>query len=181
MAHIDNNGHSALSHAVSNGHIELVKFLCNCPWADGGISACDAMQSAFVVCSGKGHSDIAELLLERLQETVKCHVDAVDVISGETALTAACLNGRKTTVQLLLTRGAMLTQGNARGLTPLLSAVKAGYWDIAVILLRHGADIETTDSHGRSALMIAAAEGHVGLVEMLLTNSKSFLTYSKSF
>ena len=90
-----------------------------------------------------------------------------------TALTTACLNGKKSLVQLLLSREAMLTKANTKGFTPLLCAVKSGYWDIAVILLRQGADIESKDTHGRSALMIAAAEGHVGLVEMLLTNSKS--------
>lgn len=90
------------------------------------------------------------------------------------ALTAACSAGKKSVVQLLLTRGAMLSQPSSKGLTPFLSAVQAGYWDIAVILLRQGADIESVDNHGRSALMIAAAEGHQGLVNMLLTNSKLY-------
>ena len=43
-------------------------------------------------------------------------------------------------------------------------------------LLQYQAPLEQTDSSGRTALMLAAAEGHVGLIELLLDKGEWVLS-----
>lgn len=51
-------------------------------------------------------------------------------------------------------------------------AVKEGHWAASEWLLQHHAPLEQTDASGRTALMLASAEGHVGLIELLLDKGK---------
>lgn len=54
--------------------------------------------------------------------------------------------------------------------TPLVLAAGAGYQNIVLSLLQHGADINRTGTTCLTALMIAAQGGHTGVVELLLRN-----------
>ena len=88
MSKVDDNGYTPLCHAVSSGHLEVVKYLSNCVWPEatgsGTAIKSDSIQTAFVLCASKGYDEIALFLLEKLQESSECHIDTPDSLSGET-------------------------------------------------------------------------------------------------
>uniref|UniRef100_A0A336KHD6 CSON010478 protein n=1 Tax=Culicoides sonorensis TaxID=179676 RepID=A0A336KHD6_CULSO len=169
VGQVDITQRSALVHAATFGHLKVVKYLIACDWKirenSNDIGLKDSAQQACIVAAGQGHTDIVEELLDMSE----VEVDAVGVISGETALTSAAMNGHTDTLALLLSRGANCDVRNRKELSPLLLAVKEGHWGIVERLLQNHATIEQTDMNGKTALMIAAEEGHVGIIELLLS------------
>ena len=78
------------------------------------------------------------------------------------------MQGHADVLQLLLERGALLTDRDNCQRTPLALAAGGGYADCVGVLLKAGAritkeipgDESCTETRGRTPLLLAAARGH---------------------
>ncbi|XP_033361933.1 protein TANC2-like isoform X2 [Bombus vosnesenskii] len=187
LGHTDMAGQCPLVHAARYGRLSVVGYLLACDWViptnvseiEGSqeIGREEAAQQAVVAAAAQGHESIVEYLLD-MAEVI---VDRPDTLIGETALTIAAANGSTITVSALLARGASPTAVNAKGLSPLMLAAREGHWGTAERLLQGTLSSSTDailddaaslldqrDPAGRTALMLAASEGHTNLIELFL-------------
>ncbi|XP_061941716.1 protein TANC2 isoform X5 [Apis cerana] len=187
LGHTDMAGQCPLVHAARHGRLSVVGYLLACDWvvptnvseAEGSqeIGREEAAQQAVVAAAAQGHESIVEYLLD-MAEVI---VDRPDTLIGETALTIAAANGSTATVSALLARGANPTAVNAKGLSPLMLAAREGHWGTAERLLQGTLSSSTDtvlddaaslldqrDPADRTALMLAASEGHTNLIELFL-------------
>ncbi|XP_017792918.1 PREDICTED: protein TANC2 [Habropoda laboriosa] len=187
LGHTDMAGQCPLVHAARHGRLSVVGYLLACDWViptnenetegNQDIGREEAAQQAVVAASAQGHESIVEYLLD-MSEVI---VDRPDTLIGETALTIASANGSTATVSALLARGASPKAVNAKGLSPLMLAAREGHWGTAERLLQGTLSSSTDtilddtvslldhrDPGGRSALMLAASEGHTSLIELFL-------------
>lgn len=111
------------------------------------------------VAAVNGNVVMVELLLDH-----GVQIDAPDA-HGNTALALAVLRGRTQTAELMLKRGATL---HADAL--LLQAARTGNPDRDVIrfLASRGADLETRDANGDTALLLAVKSNHLRLARHLV-------------
>lgn len=111
------------------------------------------------------HSDV-ELVRSLLDAGAR--VDAANEF-GVTPLLQASRLGATAVVAALLEAGADPELAHPEGVTPLMSAAGAGRPDAVELLLEHGADANAADAfQQQTALMWAAAEGHLPVVDALL-------------
>jgi ankyrin repeat protein len=88
---------------------------------------------------------------------------------GSTALLWAAFNDDLETAQLLVAAGANVKAATRIGaITPLFMACKNGNAAMIGMLLKAGADANSTDEHGTTALMTAAASGNADAIETLI-------------
>jgi uncharacterized protein len=107
--------------------------------------------------------DIAKALI-----AAKATVDAANDF-GVTPLLEASRNGDAPMVELLLRAGADPKRSHPEGETPLLSAARAGSVPTVRLLLARGVDVNHAEKFQQTtALMWAAAEGHLDVVDLLL-------------
>ncbi|XP_065085267.1 protein TANC2 isoform X2 [Ochlerotatus camptorhynchus] len=179
LGQTDTSQRCALVHAAITGKLKVVKYLVACDWnprpKSNDVTLEQAAQQALIAASGQGNTEIVEDFLDMGE----VHVNRLDIITGETALTTACINGHTETVTILLSRGAATDVRNRKEQSPLLIAVKEGHWAIVERLLQNQTDVEQTDSNGKTALMVAAEEGHVGIIELLLNRGAFLSTLDK--
>jgi uncharacterized protein len=84
-------------------------------------------------------------------------------------------------VAMLLEAGADANVGNEDGQTPLMLAARTGNLAVAKQLVEHGADVNAREHfRDQSALMWAAAEGHVDLVAFLVSKKADLSVRAKA-
>ncbi len=57
-------------------------------------------------------------------------------------------------------------------MSALLLAVKEGHWAATERLIQYKATVNQCDNRNRTPLIIAASEGHVAIIELLLDKGK---------
>ncbi|XP_063983785.1 protein TANC2 isoform X2 [Diachasmimorpha longicaudata] len=190
LGHADIAGQCPLVHAARHGRFPVVGYLLACDWSIptsesdihsetvSEIPREEAAQQAVVAAASQGHESVVEYLLDM----AKVNIDVSDTLIGETALTIASAHGSTATVSALLTRGANPTAVNSKDLSPLMLAAREGHWGTAERLLQFdssssrgsvdgdvpGLLLEQKDNMGRTALMMAASEGHTNLIDLFL-------------
>lgn len=112
-----------------------------------------------------GHKHLVEYLISRSCDALNENKE------GRTPLMLAAMCGNVSIVEYLTAKCGKqaLQQTDKRNFTALVHAVASGHQDVAETLLRGGSSPNVTEhKKGYSALMIAAEDGNLSLVEMLL-------------
>ena len=98
--------------------------------------------------------------LERQQEFSKSLNSVTKSKNGSTALIWACSNGLNNVVLNLINKGGVdLDEKDHLGRTPLLYAIDHDLCEIALLLIRRGANVNLCGKHGASPLIRACARG----------------------
>lgn len=97
-----------------------------------------------------------------------------------TPLSLACTNGNAALVAALLTAGANPNSPIATGETPLMTCAGSGSAEAAQILIARGADVNAREPRqNQTALMWAAAEGHVDVVRTLIEHKADLQAHTR--
>lgn len=186
-------GYTPLYFAIWGNHFSTVKLLldqgANVNVADHiyGMTPLHLAAKAF-----EGRESIVKILLAKNSE----NVDAQDNY-GDTALLIAAAIGNSKVVEILLEKGANMSQKNSQGKTafdltkneecmfllgnihkadkdgntPLHLASLKGYESIVKILIvRSPENVNIQDKCGQTSLILASKKGHTNIVEVLVKN-----------
>lgn len=167
---VDNIGRTALHRVAENG-----------PRAPGGVFF-QGVLTILDVCEGGGeiriaggnHERVLQLLLDNGLD-----VNAVDQL-GESALHQAVQERNAMMVEILLKAGANANVEDTNVLIsgPLCRAIINGAHDIVIMLLENGANIDTPDGIGDTALHIMARYSDEAMAKILLTKGANTNTYN---
>jgi ankyrin repeat protein len=173
----NDSGETLLQKAASQGNLETVRLLLTNSAAVNGLKEGD--HTALHFASFRGHNAMVELLLANGANP------NASTMSGVTPLHLAAMRGYEAVVKTLLAHKALpnvvgrASEPSGPGMlimryyfasaqTPLQLAAQNGFAGVAAALLGAGAEIDAEDGNGRTALGLAAREGHVAMVKLLL-------------
>ena len=166
-------GLTALNVAALRGHMNVVALLLS---KEARVDSRDSEGfTPLLRAAQQGHTGVCELLLN------KGKADSEDTENnGQTALKLAATNGHASTVAMLLLQGAKVDTRDQKGITPFLASAHYGHTAVCELLLETGkVDIEDETPLGDTALNIAASNGHVNTLSLLLSKGARGDTRSK--
>lgn len=165
VEHKDRDGMTPLLLASYEGHGEVVELLLEAGAdVDESAGAHPSAVTPLLAAAAMGHAGTVNRLL--------FWGAAVDGIDGEgrTALCLAAAKGSVEVVRALLDRGLDENHKDDLGWTPLHAAACEGHRSVCAVLTERSsmARVSELDVEGRTALILAAQEGHCSTVRLLL-------------
>ena len=152
-------GFTPLYHAISDGKIEIVKKLIQAGLNIAQPGGNYWMPYPLHLAISKGHMDIAQLCIDK-----GANIEATPTSdSNKTPMSIAIKENQPSIVDLLIKKGAFL---HGRYLHDAL--FRAKNTDIAKQLIQNEVDIHTTNANDNTTLMVAAMEGHIEIVKLLI-------------
>jgi ankyrin repeat protein len=149
----DRFGHTPLIKAAKAGHLHVVRFLLE-KGADINVKN-ESGETPLMAAAGLGEFDIVELLLNK-----GAQLSAKDGES-RTALEHAAGGNHRRVVDFLVSRGAKTNLAVASMLGDTVEVQR---------LLKEGADVNTKDDKGKTALILAVERNHPEVVKLLIKN-----------
>ena len=182
---INDEGKTALMLAEEKGEKELAQIFAN-----------------YQLVQAVKNSDLEAVKKCLESPNVKAEIDCsvkVGSLKPQTPLMFASQKGELMIVQYLVQTGAKLDMRNVEGKTALIFAAEQGKAEVAQFLAQQGADLEiikkqgsswylsdktededgVEDEDGRTALMLAAENGHDKVVEVLAEHGADKVTHLK--
>nr|XP_022906847.1 ankyrin repeat domain-containing protein 50 [Onthophagus taurus] len=161
--HCDNSGRSPLWAAASMGHAPVVALLLF--WGCCIDSMDSEGRTVLSVAAAQGCVEVVRQLLDRgLDEQ---HRDN----SGWTPLHYAAFEGHQDVCEALLEAGARIEETDNEGKAPLVLAAQGGHTALVnAFLEKHKAPCDQRPHDGKTALRLAALEGHYDVVQLLMSN-----------
>ena len=160
-----------ISHAlrsVESNEIDIVGYLLS---AGGSPNLCDSEgRTALYWAVSRAETDFIELVIDQKADITMDHPN-----DGYTALHHACDMGYDHIVEMLLEMDGIsceyMDSPDNISFTPLMYAADHGWCDIAVRLLRAGADINRRDERhcGDTALKLAVSAGDLDMTKLLMS------------
>ncbi|UNI15242.1 putative ankyrin-repeat protein [Purpureocillium takamizusanense] len=142
----DDDGRYAVHWAASSNSFDIVLMLADLPGFDPDV------QTALHFVASKKNMDVARLLLVAAKPPASTRVRDR---RGQYAVHRAAAAGSVPMVLLLLRNRSPLNPTDGEGFTPLHHAVAEGHGDVAVALLKEGADFTIRNSADELALDLA--------------------------
>lgn len=154
---------TALMEACKHGHFEIAEFiidqLSEVDKIRAAVNAADRykntpLKEALIM----GYSNIIELLEKNYAEAGRVEADLLDAAQR-------CNINR---METLIEQKPDINCRNRKGRTPLMEAAAAGCKEAVMLLLAKGAEVERKDINHKTALALAAENGHTDVISVLL-------------
>ncbi len=156
-------GVTLLMHASAGGKITVVRLLLD---RGADVMAKDNYgNTAMILASKTSHFDVVKLLEQTYEDKIKQTSQDTSAISSAPNKTQDQSNTKTKENQVALDSGKDIVKASKFS---LIESAEKGHLEEVKHLLDEGADVNTRDDDGQTALMKASKEGHVEIVKLFV-------------